>query len=211
MNNALVWGSSGSIGQAILSKLNDEGWKTVGVNRGVSNSPQNAKHVFENKLIDPLHFEETVYLISQVIGQIDFMCYAAGDISFGKVAELAPQDWQRMMSANLNGVFYAIHYSLPLLNENAHIFIIGAVSERLRLPGLAGYAASKAGLEAFVETLGKEERKKRITLVRPGAVATPFWEKVPLSLPKDAASTEKVADKIYAAYLSGHKGKLDLV
>ena len=45
--------------------------------------------------------------------------------------------------------------------ENAHIIFIGAVSERLKLPGLSAYAASKAGLEAFAEVLGKEERKKR--------------------------------------------------
>jgi NAD(P)-dependent dehydrogenase (short-subunit alcohol dehydrogenase family) len=97
------------------------------------------------------------------------------------------------------------------MSENAHIFILGAVSERMRLPGLGGYAAAKAGLEAFAEALGKEERKKRVTVVRPGAVATPFWEKVPLKLPKDAAPPEKVAEKIYEAYLSEHKGKLDLV
>jgi short-subunit dehydrogenase len=76
---------------------------------------------------------------------------------------------------------------------------------------LAAYAASKAGLEAFAETLGKEERKKRVTIVRPGAVATPFWNKVPMNMPKDAASAEKVADKVYEAFLSGNKGKLDLV
>jgi hypothetical protein len=34
---------------------------------------------------------------------------------------------------------------------------------------------------------------------------------VPLNLPKDAAPAEKVAEKIFEAFLSGHKGKLDLV
>ena len=96
-------------------------------------------------------------------------------------------------------------------DETGLILFIGAISERLRLPGLSAYAASKVGLEAFAETLGKEERKKRITVIRPGAVATPFWDKVPLRLPKDAAPADKVAERIYEAYLAEHKWQLDLV
>ena len=70
--------------------------------------------------------------------------------------------------------FLATHFSMPLLAQNAHLVYLGAVSERLRLPGLSAYAAAKAGLEAYAEALKKEERKRRITVVRPGAVATPF-------------------------------------
>jgi short-subunit dehydrogenase len=97
------------------------------------------------------------------------------------------------------------------LSEDAHIVFIGAVSERLRLPGLSAYAASKAGLEAFATALSKEERRKRITVVRPAAVATALWDKVPLRLPADAPKPEKVAQKILEAYHAGHKGQLDLV
>jgi NAD(P)-dependent dehydrogenase (short-subunit alcohol dehydrogenase family) len=194
-----------------LDKLNTEGWKTIGVVRDSLNTPQIADFTFETRFENPGDIEETAYLVSQEIGDINFWCYAAGDISSEKISEMAPKDWQRIINANLNGAFFAIHHFLPLLNETAHIFFIGAMSERLRLPGLSAYAASKAGLEAFAESLGKEERKKRITIVRPGAVATPFWDKVPLRLPKDAAPAEKVAEKIYEAYLSEHKGYLDLV
>jgi NAD(P)-dependent dehydrogenase (short-subunit alcohol dehydrogenase family) len=170
-----------------------------------------ADFVFEAKFDDPKNIEKIAYLVSQDIGDINFWCYTAGDIISEKISEMSAMDWQRIFTTNLNGAFYAIHHFLPLLNETAHIFFIGAMSERLRLPGLSAYAASKAGLDAFTETLGKEERKKRVTIVGPGAVATPFWDKVALRLPKDAAPAEKVAEKIYEAYLSEHKGQLDLV
>ena len=211
MKNALVWGSSGAIGNALLKKLDTEQWTTIGITRDRLKSSNSAKLEYEVKYDDMQIIQEKIYLISQEISEIDLWCYAGGDISYEKVADMQPNNWQRIINANLTNVFSAIHYSLPLLSESAHIFIIGAVSERLRLPGLAAYAASKAGLEAFSETLAKEERKKHITLVRPGAVATPFWDKVPLNLPKDAAAVEKVAGKIYEAYLSGHKGNLDLI
>ena len=211
MKTAMVWGSSGAIGSAIINQLNREGWITVGLSREDSISSKVAKLEFKVNFGDTQNLEETTYLISQEVDEVNFWVYAGGDIMYQKVADMTPGNWQSIVDANLNKVFTAVHYSLPLLAESAHIFIIGAVSERLRLPGLAAYAASKAGLEAFAETLAKEERKKRVTIVRPGAVTTPFWDKVPLNLPKDAATAEKVAGKIYEAFLSEHKGKLDLV
>jgi NAD(P)-dependent dehydrogenase (short-subunit alcohol dehydrogenase family) len=211
MKNALIWGAAGGIGQAILTKLNTDDWKTIAIARDTSTIASLADHVFETSFDDPGRLEQTAYLISQEADEIDFWCYAAGDILQAKVSDMAPQDWQKIMSANLTNAYRAIHYSLPLLRENAHIVFIGAVSERLKLPGLSAYAASKAGLEAFAVALSKEERKKRITVVRPGAVKTPLWDKVPLRLPADAASPEKVAEKIIEAYQAGHKGQLDLV
>jgi NADP-dependent 3-hydroxy acid dehydrogenase YdfG len=211
MKNAIIWGAAGAIGQAVLNKLNTSGWTTVAVARDTNNLTSLADYAFDANFNDPTNVEQTVFLVSQEVEQIGLWIYAAGDIISGKVSQLGPQDWQRIISANLNGPYYAIHYSLPLLSENAHIFFLGTVSERLSLPGLSAYAASKAGLEAFAAALAKEERRKRITVVRPGAVATSFWDKVPLRLPVDAASPEKVAQKILDAYQSGHKGQLDLV
>jgi NAD(P)-dependent dehydrogenase (short-subunit alcohol dehydrogenase family) len=211
MKNALIWGASGGIGQALLTKLNAEGWTTMAVARNTHSISTLADHVFETPFDDPGRLEQTTYLISQEAGEIDFWCYAAGDILQAKVGDMDPKDWQKILSANLSNAYSAIHYSLPLLSEQAHIFFVGAVSERLKLPGLSAYAASKAGLEAFAVALSKEERKKRVTVVRPGAVATPFWDKVSLKLPANAASPEKVAEKILAAYHEGLKGQLDLV
>jgi NAD(P)-dependent dehydrogenase (short-subunit alcohol dehydrogenase family) len=211
MKSALVWGASGGIGQAILNKLNNDDWTTIAVARDTSSITSLADHIFETPFDDPGRIEQTAYLISQEASDIDLWCYAAGDILQAKVRDMAPPDWRRILSANLTNAYYAIHYSLPLLEENAHVIFLGAVSERLKLPGLSAYAAAKAGLEAFATALSKEERKKRVTVVRPGAVTTPLWDKVSLRLPSDAASPEKVAGKILEAYQTGHKGQLDLV
>jgi NAD(P)-dependent dehydrogenase (short-subunit alcohol dehydrogenase family) len=73
-----------------------------------------------------------------------------------KVADLDFKSWNRILVANLTGTFLCTHHSLPILAEDAHLFYLGAVSKRLRLPGLPVYAAAKAGLEAFGEVLRKE-------------------------------------------------------
>lgn len=80
----------------------------------------------------------------------------------------------------------------------------------MQIPGLAAYAAAKAGLEALAETLRKEARKRKVTVVRPGAVATTFWNKVPFRMPAHAMAPEDVAAAILSAYETQHSGKLDL-
>jgi NAD(P)-dependent dehydrogenase (short-subunit alcohol dehydrogenase family) len=147
---------------------------------------------------------------AQEVGEIDLWLYAVGDIAAKPVGAMDEETWDRILDANLTGAFRAIHHSLPLLAEEAHIVFVGAYSERLRLPGLAAYAAAKAGLEALAVALSKEERRKRVTVVRPGAVATPLWEKMPMRLPRSASTPEEIAGKILSAHVGGQSGIIDL-
>lgn len=211
MRKAMIWGASGDIGKAILLQLKAKDWYTIGIAREPSTINEIADLAIDARFDDPNQVAQAVTLAAQEVEGVDFWIYAAGDILSAKITETKPADWQRIINANLTGPFLALHSSFPLLSEDAHILFLGAVSERLRLPGLSAYAASKAGLEAFAEVVRKENRKKKVTVVRPGAVATKFWEKVPLKLPTHSASPEKVAQKIIAAYEDGHTGNLDLV
>jgi short-subunit dehydrogenase len=90
------------------------------------------------------------------------------------------------------------------------VVFLGAVSERMRLPGLSTYPAAKAGLEAFAEALHKEELKRRVVVVRPGAVNTAFWQKAPFKMPGSALSPDALAEKVPEAVNAGHQGVLDL-
>jgi NAD(P)-dependent dehydrogenase (short-subunit alcohol dehydrogenase family) len=206
----MVWGADGGIGGALVEALKEAGWQTIAIGRGGSSGPEHAGLVLEADVSDPKAVEQAVYSAAQEVDQVQLWIYAVGDILSAPTAELTPQDWTRILNANLGGAFITTHYSLPLLAEDAHLIFLGGISERLRLPGLSAYAAAKAGLEAFAETLGKEQRKRRVTVVRPSAVDTPLWDKVPLRLPKDAPSPGKVAGRILEAHEQGYKGQLDL-
>jgi NAD(P)-dependent dehydrogenase (short-subunit alcohol dehydrogenase family) len=167
-------------------------------------------HLFQVDVADPGSVERAVASAAQEKDPIELWIYAAGDIGSSKVANAPFEAWQRILNANLVGAYLAVHHSLPFLARDSHLVFLGAVSERLRLPRLSAYAAAKSGLEAFVEVLGKEERKRRVTLVRPTAVDTPLWDKVPFRLPAGAMSPEQVAEHILAACHNGHRGVLDL-
>jgi NAD(P)-dependent dehydrogenase (short-subunit alcohol dehydrogenase family) len=159
---------------------------------------------------DPDAVQQAAATAREQVTAVDLWIYAAGDITATRVADMTPHTWQRILDANLTGAYLAAHYSLPLLADDAHLVFLGGVSERLRLPGLAAYAAAKAGLEAFATALAKEERRRRVTVVRPAAVDTTIWQKVPFKTPANALKPEAVARRILAAHREGHKGTLDL-
>ena len=208
---AMIWGVNGGIGRAIATELKLAGWTTIGICRQPAAMDGQLNHTFAADVSREFEVQTAVRAASLEVDQIDLWIYAVGDIETTAVADLDSASWQRQLEANLTGPFLATKHSLPLLADDAHLVYLGAVSERLKLPKFSAYVAAKAGLEAFVASLQKELRGKKITLVRPGAVATPFWDKLPLHLPKDAAPPEKVAKRILSAYEEGHSGQLDLV
>ncbi len=207
---AIVWGAGGGIGRALLQQLRDQDWKTIAIVRKESDLESMTPHVIEADVSDPHQVQTAVYEAAMEVDTVNLWIYAVGDITSAKVADLEYESWNRILDANLTGAFLCTHYSLPILTEDAHLFYLGAVSERLRLPGLSVYAAAKAGLEAFGESFRKEERKKRVTIVRPAAAVTSLWDKVPMRVPADAPAPAKVAARILKAYEDGHTGVLDL-
>jgi short-subunit dehydrogenase len=103
-----------------------------------------------------------------------------------------------------------INQTIHLINEGGQATFIGAYIDHLILPKMGAYAAAKAGLETLVDILQKEHRKVNFTLVKPGAVDTPFWQNAPFKMPGNAKSPEAVAEAIVAQYRQGARGVLAL-
>lgn len=210
MKTAMVWGASGAIGTALVKHLVDAGWTVLSVARDSGSVTYMTSEVVEADVQDPESVRRAVDQAERLVETVDLWIYAIGDITSARVGEMPVGEWERILNANLSGAFVSAHYSLPLLASDAHMVLLGAVSERLRLPGLAAYASAKAGLEAFAEVLRKEQRKRRVTVVRPKAVDTEFWDKVPFSVPHGAMEPADVAERVLQAYHEGHSGALDL-
>jgi NAD(P)-dependent dehydrogenase (short-subunit alcohol dehydrogenase family) len=211
MKKVLIWGCEGGIGRAILSEFDRQGWQVAGAARKITGLSADADWTYEADFRDP----EQVRVVAEDLRQrnlgFDAFVFAGGDIGAAKVREADPDRWEQILDNNLTAVFQTLHASLPLLIEDAHVFLLGAVSERLQLPGLTAYVAAKAGLEAMSVALRKEERQKKFSVIRPGAVDTDLWDKVPFKKPAHTYPPAKVAEKIWQAYQEGHQGTLDLL
>ncbi len=209
MPSTLLWGAAGGIGQALTQTLAASGHAVVAVSRHPAEMKALTPHVIAADVTQPAQVSGAARMAAGMGAPFDLFIYAAGDIALLKTAEMTPADWNRILSANLTGAFLTSQASLPYLKADARLVFIGAVHERLRLPGLSAYAAAKAGLEAFAEVLRKETRLP-ILVVRPGAVDTPFWKKVPFSMPKHALSPQGLAEKILTALKEDKTGLLDI-
>lgn len=99
----------------------------------------------------------------------------AGPLEFVPLAEL-----RRQFEVNVIGVMAVIQAMLPLLRTcGGRIVNISSVSGRVAAPYLGPYAASKYAIEALSDALRSELRRWgiRVSLVEPGTVDTPIWEK----------------------------------
>lgn len=210
MKRALIWGGDGGMGAALASLLLDEGWTVAAtIHKDADTDPRLAA-VAQADVADAYSVQQATLALAHELEAVDLWVYAVGDIAFTKVADLDETGWRRVMDANLTGAYLTFHASQPLLADDAHLVFIGALTEQITLPRLAAYAAAKAGLEAFAVALAKEQRKLRVTVVRPGAVDTPLWNKMPARLPKNAMTPDALAEHIVAAYHAGTEGALDV-
>ncbi len=138
-----------------------------------SNLQETEIHIHQLNVADKLAFESISNQIKQS-GQIDLVINNAG-IGDGDFIEDYPlEEWERMIHTNLMGVFYGIHYLLPLFPTDGGMIInIGSAAGFMNAPGMSAYNVSKAGVYSLSETLYHELKPKNIHV----SVATPTFFK----------------------------------
>jgi NADP-dependent 3-hydroxy acid dehydrogenase YdfG len=117
-------------------------------------------------------------------GQLDIVFANAGfggGRSLSKDSPDSPEHWRDMLLTNVLGAAYTIRASFAAVTRaSGHFLITGSVVGRHVVPG-SMYSASKWAVTGLAEALRLELSKTgvRVTLVEPGMVATPFFEKLP--------------------------------
>jgi NAD(P)-dependent dehydrogenase (short-subunit alcohol dehydrogenase family) len=210
MHEALIWGASGGIGGALVRLLAEQSWKVYAAARHEHNVPAEAAAIFPFEAGDPYSVDAAALSVAQDSSGLDLVVYAAGGLVAQPLDSFDAAAWRAVIDANLNGAFLTAKASLPLLKEGGHLMLIGAYVDKIGLPRFSAYTAAKAGLASLATILQKEQRKLKVTLVRPPAVDTPFWANAPFKLPAGALTPEAVAQAVYERWQSGETGTLDL-
>jgi 3-oxoacyl-[acyl-carrier protein] reductase len=105
------------------------------------------------------------------LARLDILVQAAGAVgAWDETAELAIEKWDRYMAVDLSGAFYAIRAAIPHLRNarGGAIVAISSIAAQMCQPRNVQGAAAKAGLEAMVRVVAREEAKHGI---RANAVA----------------------------------------
>lgn len=210
MADALIWGASGGIGSALVKLLKENDWRVFAVARHEDHVPEDADHIYHFEAGDPYSYDKVMMMVAQEVEALDLIVYAAGGVLPDPLEKLDPEAWSETINANLTGAYLAAHGGLAALKKDGHMMFIGAYVDKIMLPRMGAYTTAKAGLEAMFTILQKENRKRNLTLVRPPAVDTPFWENAPFNLPKGAIQPEDVANAILDHYHNGDENELNL-
>ena len=126
--------------------------------------------------------QAAIELILERFGRVDILVNNAGITRDAIFHKMTLEQWEQVINTNLNGVFYWTHGLYPQMRENEYGRIINLSSTSARgNPGQCNYAATKAALIGFTNTLAKEAGRKNITVncVAPGATMTDMYMKVP--------------------------------
>lgn len=111
----------------------------------------------------------------------------AGPLEFLPIAELRTQ-----LEVNVIGQVAVTQAFLPMLRKaRGRVVNMGSIAGRSATPFVGAYCASKFALEALTDALRMELRPWAIavSIVEPGAVATPIWEK---SVARASATMERL-------------------
>lgn len=210
MADALIWGASGGMGRALVEKLAGDGWRVFAAAREPERIPDGVYRRYRFDAVDRSTLKDIALDLAHETPGLDLWVYAVGELHAELLRKMSDDGWAQVFDSNLSGAFMAINQTAHLMNEGGQVTFIGAYVDHLLLPKMGAYAAAKAGLETLVDVLQKEQRKLNFTLVKPGAVDTPFWQNAPFKLPADAKAAQAVAEAIVAQYRQGARGVLPL-
>lgn len=109
-------------------------------------------------------------------GHVDVLVNDAGTVSQCFFHELSVQEWDRVMSINLRGVFLCTRFVVPRMLERGNGKIINVASQLGQIGGteMAHYSASKAGVIGFTKALAREVSPKgiHVNAIAPGPILT---------------------------------------
>ncbi|MBR4863442.1 MAG: 3-oxoacyl-ACP reductase FabG [Oscillospiraceae bacterium] len=108
-------------------------------------------------------------------GRIDVLINNAGVTRDRIFHKMTDEEWHTVIDINLNGVYNLCKFVVPLMRDQESGAIVNISSTSLLgNPGQANYAATKAALQGFTRTLGKELGRKnvRVNCIAPGHIDT---------------------------------------
>jgi NAD(P)-dependent dehydrogenase (short-subunit alcohol dehydrogenase family) len=182
---ALVTGASSGLGRATAVAIAQAGAEVALLARGKQDLEQAAAEVGRAGrralvlVADLADVEALTVAVARVVdafGRIDVVVNAAGTDVPGPVAELAVEDWDRVLAVNLRAPFVLAKAAFPHMQAagGGTIVNVSSVAGKRGWANAAAYCASKFALTGLTQALAAEGRAHgiRACVLYPGAMAT---------------------------------------
>lgn len=182
---ALITGGNSGIGLATARAFIQEGARVaitgrdqVTLDEAVGSLGPNLS-AFRADILDSGANEAAVRSAAEALGHFDIVVANAGISGSTPIGSTTAEQFERIMTTNVTGVFMTVQAAAPYLRKGASVILIGSVHATLGMPGYAAYAASKGAVGSLSRVLASELSLAgvRVNVVVPGATRTPIWSR----------------------------------
>lgn len=189
---AIVIGATGTLGSAVVNKLEESGYHVIGASRSSEAS------------VD-IEDEDSVKALLDHTGKVDAIVCAAGTAAFGELDKLTDKEFDLSYRNKLMGQVKLLQKGLSYLNPGGTILLTGGIFAYKPMPGSAAIAMVNAALEGFVRAAALEtDNNKKVIVIHPPLVAETA-EKMGLD-PAPFLTAREVSDSYFEALKNGKSG-----
>src|SRR5690554_2466595 len=190
MQKSVVIGATGTIGKAVAQLLKESGHEVIPASR----NGENQIDIDDPKSIDQF-FAKT--------GSLDNIVCAAGNASFGMLAELTDEQINLSLNSKLLGQVNIVRKGLQFLKPNGAIILTGGILAHHPGPATSAIALVNAGLEGFVRAVALELSEGRKVLI----AHPPFVKETAkaMGMPSDQLPPATVVAQSYLQGLQNQK------
>jgi NAD(P)-dependent dehydrogenase (short-subunit alcohol dehydrogenase family) len=185
---AIITGGGSGIGRATAEVFAREGAKVVVADYNADTGRETVQVIkdaggealfVEVDVSDSSQVQQLVQSALDAYGGIDILFNNAGVLLFGTVQDTEEEDWNRLMSINLTGVFLCTKAVLPHMIEGGGGSIINLTSSTGAHDAAANavaYVTSKGGVALFTRAAAIDHAQDnvRINAIAPGPTDTPM-------------------------------------
>lgn len=162
---ALITGTSSGIGQAIATKLTNEGHMVYGISRSTSGIDSSLFHEMLLDLTDLTSLNKYIKNLTKDI-QFDILINNAGCGYYGLHETLTAKQIHEMITTNFEVPILLTNLLLPQFKKTKGTIInISSVTAKQTNPHGAAYGATKAGLTNFADSIFAENRKHGVRII----------------------------------------------
>jgi NAD(P)-dependent dehydrogenase (short-subunit alcohol dehydrogenase family) len=136
----------------------------------------------------------------------------AGIVVAGPLEAVPLAHFRHQLEVNVLGQVAVTQAFLPMLRRGqGRIINMGSIAGRAAMPLMSPYAASKFALEAITDALRLEVQQwgMHVSIIEPGAIATPIWEKSSRHAKALEASCSQEMREQYAGLVAGVTDAVD--
>lgn len=183
---AIITGGGSGIGKAITTVFAKQGAQVYVLDMDETGGGSTVKEIadeggkaafFKCNVASQSDVKQVIAGIAAQHGAIDILVNNAGIAHIGQADNTAEEDFDRVVSVNIKGVYNCLHEVIPFMKEKGGAILnMASIAALVGIPDRFVYSAAKGAVAAMTLSVAKDYIKNNIrcNAISPARVHTPF-------------------------------------